>query len=66
MNIFKSPILWAVIGISALVFGFMTSDEDTYPTASKFSGWLIIAGAGLLGFTLSSFIRSPFTKLNVA
>lgn len=63
MNILKSPILWAVVGLSSLIIGFMTSDEDTYPTASKFSGWLIIAGAGLLGFTATSFIKSPFTKM---
>lgn len=67
MGVLKSPILWAVIGGSAAIFGFMTSDEEKYPTLSKLSGWILIAGLFIVGFSTANIIKwNPLTKLNVA
>lgn len=66
MNVLKSPILWAVIGISLLIFGFMTSDETKYPTMSKFSAWIIIAGGILVGFSSAYMLNwKPLNQLSI-
>lgn len=57
MNTKWVAIIAGIIGLSLTVFGFMASDEEKYPTASKFSAWIIIAGVSLL--TLGVFTLLP-------
>lgn len=60
MNVKTTSIIATIIGLSLTVFGYMTSDETKYPTASKFSAWIQIAGVALL--TLGVFTLFP--KIN--
>lgn len=57
MNIKSISIFSIIIGLALTIFGFMTSDETKYPTASKFSAWIIIAGVAVL--TLGTFTLLP-------
>lgn len=57
MNTKGVSITAGIIGLSLTIFGFMASDEEKYPTASKFSAWIIIAGVSLL--TLGVFTLFP-------
>lgn len=57
MNTKGVAITAGIIGLSLTVFGFMASDEEKYPTASKFSAWIIIAGIAIL--TLGVFTLFP-------
>lgn len=60
MNIKGVAITAGIIGLALTIFGFMTSDETKYPTASKFSAWIIIVGVSIL--TLGVFTLFP--KMN--
>lgn len=66
MNIFKSPILWGIVGLAITILGYTYSDKDKYPVFSKFSGIMQVAGLLTVGFVTASIIRwNPLTKLNV-
>jgi hypothetical protein len=60
MNKKTVSIIASIIGLALTVFGFMTSDETKYPTVSKFSAWITIAGVAIL--TLGVFTLFP--KIN--
>lgn len=62
---FTSPILWAIIGISLTVFGFMLSDKDKYPVGSKFSAWLIIAGVAITSIAGVAQFGNPLKAISV-
>lgn len=46
--------IFGVIGIALTVFGFIVSDETTYPVWSKFSGVLIVAGVALTSLSVAT------------
>lgn len=65
MKFLKSPILWAVVGIAFTVIGFMISDKQQYPVASKFSGTLIILGVALASIAGVAQFGNPLKAITV-
>lgn len=55
---------WVVLLAAALitVIGFMWSDEQKYPTAAKFSGWIILGGAITMGLVIAT-VWNPIPKI---
>ena len=64
-NFFKSPLLWAVVGLGTIIIGSIYNDKDKYPAMPLISKFLIIAGSAIVGFAGASILKwNPLTKLN--
>lgn len=66
MNIFKSPILWGILGIVLIIVGNIYSDKEKYPAMPLISRIMVIGGAIVVGFSGASILKwNPLSKVNL-
>lgn len=62
---FKSPILYAILGVVLIIIGNIYNNKDKYPYMTFWSRLMIVAGAAAVGFSAANILRwNPLTRIN--
>lgn len=49
----QKSIIWLIAGAALAFIGFLFSDEEKYPVASKFSAFMIVIGVAVAAFSIA-------------